>query len=158
MLGFQKKNFLNIIHRSKGKNNNFKEIFYWTIFTKDIMFFPHMPYLTPNVPWLCFSKITQKLPPWSPKKDHAKKIFLKNFNCRIWLNISMEICGIFLRNFCYIDFEIIAFEGRRQCFFRPSPAGSTTFDSHFHHFIKVHKAELLEIHSMWHVRYLWKKS
>jgi hypothetical protein len=33
--------------------------------------------------------------------------------------------GIFDRT----DFEIIAFEGRRQCFFRPYPTGSAAFDS-----------------------------
>jgi hypothetical protein len=29
--------------------------------------------LTPKVPWLCFSKNTQKLPPWRLEKGHAKK-------------------------------------------------------------------------------------
>jgi hypothetical protein len=70
----------------------------------------------------------------------------------------MEICGNFLEIFGCIDFEIIAFEGRRQCFFRPYPARSAAFDSRLHHFIEVYKAELLEIHNVWHVRYLWKKS
>jgi hypothetical protein len=70
----------------------------------------------------------------------------------------MEICGIFSRIFDRIDFEIIVFEGRRQCFFRPYLAGSTAFDSHLRHFIEVHEVELLEIHNAWHVRYLWKKS
>jgi hypothetical protein len=70
----------------------------------------------------------------------------------------MGICGICFGIFHYIDFEIIAFEGRRQCFFRPCPAGSAAFDSRFRHFIKVHEVELLEIHNVWHVRYLWKKS
>jgi hypothetical protein len=51
-----------------------------------------------------------------------------------------------------IDFEIIAFEERRQCFFRPCPAGSAAFDSRLRHFIEVHEAELLEIHNVWHVR------
>jgi hypothetical protein len=64
----------------------------------------------------------------------------------------------FFWNFDCIDFEIIAFEGRRQCFFKPCPAGSAAFDSRLRHFIEVQKAELLEIHNMWHVRYLWKKS
>jgi hypothetical protein len=70
----------------------------------------------------------------------------------------MGICGIFFGIFDHIDFEIIAFEGRRQCFFRPCPAGSAAFDSRLHHFIEVHEAELLEIHNVWYVRYLWKKS
>jgi hypothetical protein len=48
----------------------------------------------------------------------------------------MEICGIFLGVFYYIDFEIIAFEGRRQYFFRPCPAWSAAFDYHLRHFIK----------------------
>jgi hypothetical protein len=60
--------------------------------------------------------------------------------------------------FDLIDFEIIAFEGRKECFFRPYPAGSAAFDSRLRHFIEVHEAELLEIHNVWHVRYLWKKS
>jgi hypothetical protein len=45
----------------------------------------------------------------------------------------MGISGIFFGIFDYIDFEIIAFEGRRQSFFRPCPAGSAAFDFHFHH-------------------------
>jgi hypothetical protein len=69
----------------------------------------------------------------------------------------MGICGIFFGIFYCIDFEIIAFERRRQCFFRPCPAGSAAFDSRFCHFIEVHEVELLEIHNVWHVRYLWKK-
>jgi hypothetical protein len=66
----------------------------------------------------------------------------------------MGICGIFYGIFHRIDFEIIAFEGRRQCFFRPCLVGSKTFDSCLRHFIEVHEAELLEIHTVWHVRYL----
>jgi hypothetical protein len=61
---------------------------------------------------------------------------------------------IFFGIFDCIDFEIIAFEGRRQCVFRPCQAGSAAFDSHLRHFIEVHKAELLKIHNVWHVRYL----
>jgi hypothetical protein len=67
----------------------------------------------------------------------------------------MGICGIFFGIFDHINFEIIAFEGRRQCFFRTC---LVAFDSHLCHFIEVHKVELLEIHNVWHVRYLWKKS
>jgi hypothetical protein len=70
----------------------------------------------------------------------------------------MGICGIFFGIFHLSDFEIIAFERRRQCFFRPCPAGSAAFDSCFCHFIEVHEAELLDIHNVWHVRYLWEKS
>jgi hypothetical protein len=70
----------------------------------------------------------------------------------------MGMCGIVFGIFHRIDFEIIAFEGRRQCFFRPCPARSAAFDSCFRHFIEVHKAELLEIHNVWHVRYMWKES
>jgi hypothetical protein len=70
----------------------------------------------------------------------------------------MGICGICFGIFDCIDFEIIAFEGRRQCFFRPCPAGSAAFDTRLRHFIEVHKVELLEIRNVWHVRYLWKKS
>jgi hypothetical protein len=70
----------------------------------------------------------------------------------------MGICRIFFGIFHRIHFEIIAFEGRRQCFFRPCPAWLAAFDSRFRHFIEVHEAELLEIHNVWYVRYLWKKS
>jgi hypothetical protein len=70
----------------------------------------------------------------------------------------MGICDFFFGIFDYIDFEIIAFEERRQCFFRSCLAGSAAFDSRLRHFIKVHKVELLKIHNVWHVRYLWKKS
>jgi hypothetical protein len=69
----------------------------------------------------------------------------------------MGICGFFFGIFHRIDFQIVAFEGRRQCFFRPCPAESAAFDSRFRHFIEVHEAELLEIHNVWHVRYMWKK-
>jgi hypothetical protein len=71
------------------------------------------------------------------------------------MGISGNVFGIFVDR---IDFEIIAFEGRRQCFFRPYPTRSAAFDSHLCHKLEVHEAELLEIHNMWHVRYLWKKS
>jgi hypothetical protein len=70
----------------------------------------------------------------------------------------MGICEFFFGIFDRIDFVIIVFEGRRQCFFRPYPAGSAAFDSRLRHFIEVHKVELFEIHNVWHVRYLWKKS
>jgi hypothetical protein len=70
----------------------------------------------------------------------------------------MVISGIFFGIFDIIDFEIIAFEGRKQCFLGPCPIGSAAFDSCLHHKLEVHKAELLEIHNVWYVRYLWKKS
>jgi hypothetical protein len=70
----------------------------------------------------------------------------------------MGICGNFFGIFHRIDFEIIAFERKRQCFIRSYPARSAAFDSRFCHFSEVHKAELLEIHNVWHVRYLWEKS
>jgi hypothetical protein len=70
----------------------------------------------------------------------------------------MGICEFFFGTFDHIDFEIIAFEGRRQCFFRPCPAGSAAFDSRLRHFIEVHEVELLEIHNVCYLRYLWKKS
>jgi hypothetical protein len=60
----------------------------------------------------------------------------------------MGICGIFFGIFDHIDFEIIAFEGRRQCFFRPCPARLAAFDFRLRHFIEVHEAELLEIHNV----------
>jgi hypothetical protein len=58
-----------------------------------------------------------------------KNIFFQNFNCRIWLDISMGICEKKFRIFDRIDFEIIAFEGRRKYFFGPYLAGSIDFDS-----------------------------
>jgi hypothetical protein len=64
----------------------------------------------------------------------------------------MGICGIFFEIFDHIDLEIIAFEGKKQRFFRPYPVGSTAFDSRLHHFIEVHEAKLLEVHNVWHVR------
>ena len=69
----------------------------------------------------------------------------------------MRICRIFFGIFHHIDFEIIAFKRRRQCFFRPCLARSAASDSYFHHFIEVYEAEILEIHNVWHIRYLWKK-
>jgi hypothetical protein len=68
------------------------------------------------------------------------------------MGISRTNFGIFDS----IDFEIIAFEGRRQCFFRLCPAWLVAFDSRLRHKLEVHKAELLEIHNVWHVRYSWK--
>jgi hypothetical protein len=64
----------------------------------------------------------------------------------------MGICRIFFGIFDYINFEIIAFERRRQYFLGPCPARSVAFDSRLHHFIEIHKAKLLEIHNVWHVR------
>jgi hypothetical protein len=49
------------------------------------------------------------------------------------------------------DFEIIAFEGRRKCFFEPYPIGSVAFDSPFCQKLELHKAELLEIYNVWNV-------
>jgi hypothetical protein len=63
----------------------------------------------------------------------------------------MGICGIFFGIFDHIDFEIM-FKRRRQCFFRPCLVGSIAFDSHLYHVIEIHKAELLEIPNVWHVR------
>jgi hypothetical protein len=64
----------------------------------------------------------------------------------------MGICGIFFGIFDCIDFHIIAFEGRRQCFWEPCLAGLAAVDSRLRYKIKVHEAELLEIHNVWHVR------
>jgi hypothetical protein len=60
----------------------------------------------------------------------------------------MEICGIFFGIFDCIDFNIIAFEGRRKYSFGPCLARSAAFDSHLRHKLEVHKAELLEIHNV----------
>jgi hypothetical protein len=64
----------------------------------------------------------------------------------------MEIHEIFFRIFDLIDFEIIAFERRKQCSLGPCLAGSAAFDSRLHHKLEVHEAELLEIHNVWYVR------
>jgi hypothetical protein len=72
----------------------------------------------------------------------------------MWLDISMGTCGKKIRIFdiFHIDFEIIAFEGRRKCFFGPYPTGSTDFDSRWRQKLELHKVELLEIHNVWNVR------
>jgi hypothetical protein len=64
----------------------------------------------------------------------------------------MGICRIVFGILDHIDFEIIAFEGRRQCFLVPCPAGLAAFDSPLRHKIEIHKVELLEIHNEWYVR------
>jgi hypothetical protein len=92
------------------------------------------------------------------KRAMQKKIFFKNFNCRTWIDISKGIYEFFFGIFDRIDFEIKVFEGRRQCYFRPCMAGLAAFDSRLRQFIEVLKPNLLEIHNVWHVRYLWKKS
>jgi hypothetical protein len=92
------------------------------------------------------------------EKGPCKKIiFFRNSTVGYNLILVWEYVEFF-GTFYRIDFEIIAFEGRRQCFFRPCPVGSAAFDSRLCHFIEVHEIELLEIHNVWHVRYLWKKS
>jgi hypothetical protein len=70
----------------------------------------------------------------------------------------MEICGKNFKIFDLIDFKIIAFEGRRKCFFLPYPARLANFDSHWREKLELHKVEVLEIHNVWNVRFLWKKS
>jgi hypothetical protein len=47
----------------------------------------------------------------------------------MWLDISMETFAKKIRILDRIDFEIIAFEGRRKYFFGPCLAGSVGFDS-----------------------------
>jgi hypothetical protein len=66
----------------------------------------------------------------------------------MWPNFSMEICGKNFKFFYYIDFEIIAFEGRRKCFFGPCLAESAGFDSPLHEKLELNKAKLLEIHNV----------
>jgi hypothetical protein len=70
----------------------------------------------------------------------------------------MRICGKNFKIFDYIDFKIIAFEGRRKCFLVPYPAWSTNFDSRWHQKLELHKVEVLDIHNEWNVRLLWKES
>jgi hypothetical protein len=57
-----------------------------------------------------------------------------------------------IRIFDRIDFEIIAFEGRRKCFFGPCPARSTSSDSLLIQKLESNEAELHEIHNVWNVR------
>jgi hypothetical protein len=83
-----------------------------------------------------------------------KKVFFKNWNCRIWPDNSMGICGKKFRIFDRIDFKILAFEGRKKCFFGPCLARSLAFDSRWRQNLESYKAELLEIHNVWNVRYL----
>jgi hypothetical protein len=64
----------------------------------------------------------------------------------------MVICGNSFRIFDCIDFEIIAFEGRRKCFFGPCPVGLADFDSPWCQKLELHEAELLEIHNVWKLR------
>jgi hypothetical protein len=64
----------------------------------------------------------------------------------------MEICGKNFRIFDCIDFEILAFEGRRKCFFGPCPAGLAGFDSPWRQKLELRKAGLLKIHNIWNVR------
>jgi hypothetical protein len=104
--------------------------------------------LTPKGPQLCFSKNIEKLPPCRPKKGYEKKV--------IWSGISMGICGKNFKKIDCIDFKIITFEERRKCFFIPCPAGSVDFDSRWHEKLELHKVEVLEIHNVWNVRFLWK--
>jgi hypothetical protein len=90
-----------------------------------------------------------KTTPMETKKGlYKKKSFFSTSTVGCDLMISMGICGIFFGIFNSIDFEIIAFEGRRQCFLGPRPAWSAAFDSRLHHKIKIHKVELLEIHNV----------
>jgi hypothetical protein len=61
----------------------------------------------------------------------------------------MGICGKKFKVFDHIDFEIIAFEGRRKCFFGPCPTGLADFDSPWRQKLELHEAKLLEIHNVW---------
>jgi hypothetical protein len=42
-----------------------------------------------------------------------------------------------------IDFKIIAFEGRRKCFFVPCPADVANFDFRWREKLELHKVEVL---------------
>jgi hypothetical protein len=50
------------------------------------------------------------------------------------------------------------FEGRRKYLFVPCLAGATNFDSHWRQKLELHKVEIFEIHNVWNVQLLWKKS
>jgi hypothetical protein len=76
----------------------------------------------------------------------------------MWPDISMGTSGKKIRIFDHIVFEIIAFEGRKLWFFGPCLARSADFDSPLHQKLELHKVEFLEIHNVWNVRYLSKKS
>jgi hypothetical protein len=93
-----------------------------------------------------------KTTPMETKKGPCKKnSFFRTSTVRYDLILVWEYVNFFGIFDC-IDIEIITFEGRSQCFFRPCPAGSVAFDSCLRHFIEVHEVELLEIHNVWHVR------
>jgi hypothetical protein len=68
----------------------------------------------------------------------------------------MEICGKNFKIFDRIDFKIIAFEGKRKCFFVPCLVRLIDFDSRWRKKLELHKVEVLEIHNVWNVRFLWK--
>jgi hypothetical protein len=70
----------------------------------------------------------------------------------------MRICGKIFKIFDCIDFKIIVFEGRGKYFFVPCPARSTDFDSYWLEKLELYKVEVLEIHDVWILRFLWKKS
>jgi hypothetical protein len=62
----------------------------------------------------------------------------------MWLDISMGACGKKLKIFHCIDFEIIAFEGRRKCFF----GRSVGFDLPLRQKHELHEVEFLQIHNV----------
>jgi hypothetical protein len=70
----------------------------------------------------------------------------------MWPDTSMGICGKKFRIFYHIDFEILASEGRRKCFFGPCPVGLGGFDSPWRQKLELRKAGLLKIHNIWNVR------
>jgi hypothetical protein len=70
----------------------------------------------------------------------------------MWPDIKMKICRFFFGILDSIDFKIIAFEGKRKCFFGPCLVGSAAFDSCWLQKLELHEAELLEIHNIMNVR------
>jgi hypothetical protein len=86
------------------------------------------------------------------------KSFFRNSTIKCSLILVWEYVKFVLEFFDRIDFVIIAFEGRRKCFFRPCLARSAALDSCLCHKLEVYKTKLLKIHNVWHVRYLWKNS
>jgi hypothetical protein len=61
------------------------------------------------------------------KEPCTKNSFFRNSIIGCDLILIWEYVDFLFGIFDLIDFEIIAFEGRRQCFFRPCLAGSAAF-------------------------------
>jgi hypothetical protein len=118
-------------------------------------------YLTPKVPWVCFSKNTKKLPPWRLNYGHAKKyvsLELQPQDMTWYLYGSM---WNFFLNFWphrFWDFSMWRKKTMLFYYFIPCPRGRLAFVSHLRHDLELHEVEFPEIYNVRHARYLRKKS